>query len=113
MDFSNSMDIDFALSNDITPCRTTVVASFDAICAEINFRRSREVNRWCQETERLAEGGQYVLVSSVTFWSDLFVRHFVYSDEQSRDDLLFFVRKRPLKGTRIIPRYEVWPRAIS
>jgi hypothetical protein len=46
-------------------------------------------------------------VSAVSFWADLFVRHFIKAKEVSHDDMLFFVRKQAKKGTRYISQYEV------
>lgn len=52
----------------------------------------------------------FVVLQGTTYWTDLFVRHFLFQEEQSIDcdDLLFFVRKRHVKGSsRYLPKYEV------
>lgn len=52
----------------------------------------------------------FVVLQGTTYWTDLFVRHFLFQEEQSIDcdDLLFFVRKRHMKGSsRYLPKYEV------
>ena len=51
----------------------------------------------------------FVLLNPTTFWTDLFVRNFVYhSDDKIRDDLLFFVRKHQKRtSARYIPKFEV------
>lgn len=57
----------------------------------------------------LAESG-FVVLQGTTYWTDLFVRHFLFQEEQAIDcdDLLFFVRKRHVKGSsRYLPKYEV------
>lgn len=49
-------------------------------------------------------------MQGTTYWTDLFVRHFLFQDEQAIDcdDLLFFVRKKHVKGSsRYLPKYEV------
>lgn len=50
------------------------------------------------------------MLQGTTYWTDLFVRHFLFQEEHSIDcdDLLFFVRKRHVKGSsRYLPKYEV------
>jgi hypothetical protein len=57
----------------------------------------------------LSESG-FVVLQGTTYWTDLFVRHFLFQEEQAIDcdDLLFFVRKRHVKGSsRYLPKYEV------
>lgn len=57
----------------------------------------------------LTESG-FVVLQGTTYWTDLFVRHFLFQEEQAIDcdDLLFFVRKRHVKGSsRYLPKYEV------
>ena len=53
------------------------------------------------------------MLHGTAYWTDLFVRHFLFEDgrsAQESDDLLFFIRKRHLKEARkYIPRYEVNP----
>lgn len=52
----------------------------------------------------------FVVLQGTTYWTDLFVRNFLFQEEQSIDcdDLLFFVRKRHVKGSsRYLPKYEV------
>lgn len=49
----------------------------------------------------------FVLVSSVTIWTDLFVRHFINCDDTSHDDLLMFVRKKSLQGSRYYTKFQV------
>lgn len=49
------------------------------------------------------------MVQGTTYWTDLFVRHFLFQTDRSTDadDLLFFIRKKQLKGSRYIPKYQV------
>lgn len=50
------------------------------------------------------------MLQGTTYWTDLFVRHFLFQNEQTIDcdDLLFFVRKKHVKGTsRYLPKFEV------
>jgi len=52
----------------------------------------------------------YVILHGTPYWTDMFVRHFLFETDQSidADDLLFFVRKRPVKGsTRFLVKFEV------
>lgn len=54
-----------------------------------------------------------MVLQGTTYWTDLFVRHFLFQEEQAIDcdDLLFFVRKRHVRGSsRYLPKYEVMPR---
>lgn len=52
----------------------------------------------------------FVLLHGAPYWTDMFVRHFLFETDRSidADDLLFFVRKKPIKGsTRFLMKYEV------
>lgn len=58
---------------------------------------------------------EYILLHGTPYWTDLFVRHFLFEPDQSidADDLLFFVRKKPIKGsTRFLMKFEVRNRAF-
>lgn len=94
---------------------------------EINFQRTKELMRQSlREGNRIpdgygtynitripliTEGGFVMLPGANTFWTDLFVRHFLFETDapiQESDDLLFFVRYKHVKGSsRINPKYEV------
>ena len=58
--------------------------------------------------EGLSDSG-FVVVQGTTYWTDLFVRHFLFQTDRSTDadDLLFFIRKKHVKGSRYIPKYQV------
>lgn len=50
------------------------------------------------------------MVHGTTYWTDLFVRHFLFQTDRNIDcdDLLFFVRKKHIKSSsRILPKFEV------
>lgn len=50
------------------------------------------------------------MLQGTTYWTDLFVRHFLFQNEATIDcdDLLFFVRKKHVKGSpRYLPKFEV------
>lgn len=52
----------------------------------------------------------FVMLHGTPYWTDLFVRHFLFESDQSidADDLLFFVRKKLIKGsTRFLMKFEV------
>lgn len=52
----------------------------------------------------------FVVLQGSSYWTDLFVRHFLFQAEHciDGDDLLFFVRKKHIKGSpRYLPKYEV------
>ncbi|KAG8248852.1 hypothetical protein J6590_032425 [Homalodisca vitripennis] len=51
----------------------------------------------------------FVVLQGSSYWTDLFVRHFLFQAEHciDGDDLLFFVRKKHIKGSpRYLPKYE-------
>ena len=53
----------------------------------------------------------FVMLQGSSYWTDLFVRHFLFQTEQTidSDDMLFFVRKKHIKGTpRYLPKFEVY-----
>lgn len=50
------------------------------------------------------------MLQGSSYWTDLFVRHFLFQAEHciDGDDLLFFVRKKHVKGSpRYLPKFEV------
>lgn len=60
----------------------------------------------------LSTDGGFVVLQGTTYWTDLFVRHFLFQTEPvhsiDSDDLLFFVRKKHVKSSsRHMPKYEV------
>ncbi|KAG4068190.1 hypothetical protein HA402_008831 [Bradysia odoriphaga] len=72
---------------------------------EINFQRTKEMR------QLLKDDGGFVVLQGTTYWTDLFVRHFLFQSEPDHsidsDDLLFFVRKKHVKGTsRQMPKYD-------
>ncbi|XP_055534995.1 uncharacterized protein LOC129724283 isoform X2 [Wyeomyia smithii] len=72
---------------------------------EINFQRTKEMR------QLLKDDGGFVVLQGTTYWTDLFVRHFLFQTEKVHsidcDDLLFFVRKKHVKGSsRVMPKYE-------
>jgi hypothetical protein len=52
-----------------------------------------------------------VVLQGTTQWTEIFVRHFLFQDSKEAaidsDDLLFFVRKKYVKGSsRTMPKYD-------
>lgn len=53
----------------------------------------------------------FVVLQGNTQWTEIFVRHFLFQTQKDQkaidcDDLLFFVRKKYIKGTRNMPKYD-------
>ncbi|XP_068147093.1 uncharacterized protein [Drosophila tropicalis] len=72
---------------------------------DINFQRTKEMR------QLLKDDGGFVVLQGTTYWTDLFVRHFLFQTEPQHsidsDDLLFFVRKKHVKSSsRHMPKYE-------
>ncbi|XP_059622053.1 uncharacterized protein KIAA0930 homolog isoform X2 [Phlebotomus argentipes] len=72
---------------------------------EINFQRTKEMR------QLLKDDSGFVVLQGTTYWTDLFVRHFLFQAEPEHsidsDDLLFFVRKKHVKGSsRHMPKFE-------
>ncbi|XP_043244252.1 uncharacterized protein KIAA0930 homolog [Amphibalanus amphitrite] len=80
------------------------LTSLEQLIEEINFQRAKEMR------QILKDDSGFVMLHGTAYWTDLFVRHFLFEDgrsAQESDDLLFFIRKRHLKEARkYIPRYE-------
>ncbi|CAK1578873.1 unnamed protein product [Parnassius mnemosyne] len=75
----------------------------EQLLEEINFQRTKEMR------QLMKDDSGFVVLQGTTYWTDLFVRHFLFQEEQAIDcdDLLFFVRKRHVKGSsRYLPKYE-------
>ncbi|KAH8284616.1 hypothetical protein KR018_006465 [Drosophila ironensis] len=72
---------------------------------DINFQRTKEMR------QLLKDDGGFVVLQGTTYWTDLFVRHFLFQTEPvhsiDSDDLLFFVRKKHVKSSsRHMPKFE-------
>ncbi|XP_014254970.1 uncharacterized protein LOC106669783 isoform X2 [Cimex lectularius] len=75
----------------------------EQLLEEINFQRMKEMRQLMKD-----ESG-FVMLQGSSYWTDLFIRHFLFQAEQSidGDDMLFFVRKKHVKGTpRYLPKFE-------
>ncbi|XP_050679829.1 uncharacterized protein KIAA0930 homolog [Leptidea sinapis] len=75
----------------------------EQLLEEINFQRTKEMR------QLMKDDSGFVVLQGTTYWTDLFVRNFLFQEERSIDcdDLLFFVRKRHVKGSsRYLPKYE-------
>ncbi|XP_067002580.2 uncharacterized protein [Anabrus simplex] len=75
----------------------------EQLLEEINFQRTKEMR------QLLKDDSGFVVLQGTTYWTDLFVRHFLFQTEHciDCDDLLFFVRKRHIKGSsRYLPKFE-------
>lgn len=50
------------------------------------------------------------MLQGSSYWTDLFVRHFLFQADHciDGDDMLFFVRKKHVKGSsKYLPKFEV------
>ena len=67
--------------------------TLDQLLEEISFRRRKELRSKGGGEKSVETSG--FSVQSTTYWTDLFVRHFLFQTEYEvdRDDLLFFIRK--------------------
>ena len=73
---------------------TTTETTLEQLIEEITFRRKKDKRLMDRELSTH---------QSTTYWTDLFVRHFLFQTdyEADRDDLLFFIRKgqTPMPGS--------------
>ncbi|KAL1506662.1 hypothetical protein ABEB36_005986 [Hypothenemus hampei] len=75
----------------------------EQLLEEINFQRTKEMR------QLLKDDSGFVMLQGTTYWTDLFVRHFLFQNDSTIDcdDLLFFVRKKHIKGSpRYLPKFE-------
>ncbi|XP_043477653.1 uncharacterized protein KIAA0930 homolog isoform X2 [Leptopilina heterotoma] len=75
----------------------------EQLLEEINFQRTKEMR------QLLKDDSGFVMLQGTTYWTDLFVRHFLFQAEHTidGDDLLFFVRKKHVKtSSRYLPKFE-------
>ncbi|XP_053973784.1 uncharacterized protein LOC128873860 isoform X2 [Hylaeus volcanicus] len=75
----------------------------EQLLEEINFQRTKELR------QMLKDDSGFVVLQGTTYWTDLFVRHFLFQAEHTidGDDLLFFVRKKHVKtSSRYLPKFE-------
>ena len=82
----------------------------DQLLEEIRFQRRKELR---------SQDPGFSSVRNTTYWTDLFVRHFLFQSDRSldSDDLLFFVRKGGQSAatwvwSTWVPR-ATWPRVSS
>lgn len=77
--------------------------ALEQLLEEINFQRTKEMR------QMLKDDTGFVMVHGTTYWTDLFVRHFLFQTDRNIDcdDLLFFVRKKHIKSSsRLLPKFE-------
>lgn len=58
---------------------------------------------------RISDSG-FVMLQGSSYWTDLFVRNFLFQADHciDGDDMLFFVRKKHVKGSsKYLPKFEV------
>ena len=78
----------------------------EQLIEEITFRRRKELRTLPPETDLENPSSRsrgYSSNQNTTYWTDLFVRHFLFQTDfdADRDDLLFFIRKgaTPVPGS--------------
>ncbi|RLU16300.1 hypothetical protein DMN91_012060 [Ooceraea biroi] len=82
---------------------TRAPTMLEQLLEEINFQRTKELR------QMLKDDSGFVVLQGTTYWTDLFVRHFLFQAEHTidGDDLLFFVRKKHVKtSSRYLPKFE-------
>ncbi|KAI9557866.1 hypothetical protein GHT06_014617 [Daphnia sinensis] len=91
------------LSSMVDSVNTRSPNALEQLLEEVNFQRRKE-RRKC-----VRDDSDFVMLHGTPYWTDLFVRHFLFESDQSidADDLLFFVRKKLIKGsTRFLMKFE-------
>lgn len=86
-----------SLNEAVLRSTTTV----EQLLEEINFQRAKEMRQYLRSDMYLTQGTSY--------WTDLFVRYFLFQADSSIDcdDLLFFVRKKFIKtSSRNLPKFD-------
>ncbi|XP_076175767.1 uncharacterized protein KIAA0930 homolog isoform X9 [Ptiloglossa arizonensis] len=103
----------------------------EQLLEEINFQRTKELRQMLKDgsydqpgtdssafrrfvagvhaTTKTRLDSGFVILQGTTYWTDLFVRHFLFQAEHTidGDDLLFFVRKKHVKtSSRYLPKFE-------
>merc|ERR1711976_154823 len=80
--------------------------TLEQLIEEITFRRRKELRTLPPETDLENPSSRsrgYSSNQNTTYWTDLFVRHFLFQTDfdADRDDLLFFIRKgaTPVPGS--------------
>ncbi|XP_043253562.1 uncharacterized protein LOC122398034 isoform X2 [Colletes gigas] len=91
------------LAGSSTAGLTRPPTMLEQLLEEINFQRTKELR------QMLKDDSGFVVLQGTTYWTDLFVRHFLFQAEHTidGDDLLFFVRKKHVKtSSRYLPKFE-------
>ncbi|XP_076175761.1 uncharacterized protein LOC143150974 isoform X3 [Ptiloglossa arizonensis] len=81
----------------------------EQLLEEINFQRTKELRQMLKDGSYDQPDSGFVILQGTTYWTDLFVRHFLFQAEHTidGDDLLFFVRKKHVKtSSRYLPKFE-------
>ncbi|KAJ8679679.1 hypothetical protein QAD02_015466 [Eretmocerus hayati] len=85
-------------------CSAKRPTMLEQLLEEINFQRTKEMRQLLKDSD-----SGFVMLQGTTYWTDLFVRHFLFQAEHTidGDDLLFFVRKKHVKASsRFLPKFE-------
>ena len=85
-----------------------MTTTLEQLLEEIAFRRRKDLRtKQSGNTAALL----YTANQNTTYWTDLFVRHFLFQTdyEVDRDDLLFFIRKGPNHRNAAKPQVDVSP----
>lgn len=110
-----------AFSNSVLKAPTML----EQLLEEINFQRTKEMRQLMKDGtyinspikkkyiyfDEIKIDSGFVMLQGTTYWTDLFVRHFLFQNESTIDcdDLLFFIRKKHVKGSpRYLPKFEVF-----
>ncbi|CAO1303380.1 unnamed protein product [Diamesa tonsa] len=82
----------------------TKISPLQQLLEDINFQRTKEMRNL------MKDDSGFVVLQGNTFWTEIFVRHFLFQTQKESidsDDLLFFVRKKYVKtSARNMPKYE-------
>ncbi|XP_023246904.1 uncharacterized protein LOC106636986 isoform X2 [Copidosoma floridanum] len=89
--------------------RLQTPSMLEQLLEEINFQRTKEMRQLLTTKDGNLVDSGFVMLQGTTYWTDLFVRHFLFQAEHTidGDDLLFFVRKKHVKtSSRYLPKFE-------
>ncbi|XP_014282725.1 uncharacterized protein KIAA0930 homolog isoform X1 [Halyomorpha halys] len=78
-------------------------SALELLLEEINFQRTKEMR------QLMKDDSGFVMLQGSSYWTDLFVRHFLFQADHciDGDDMLFFVRKKHVKGSsKYLPKFE-------
>ncbi|CAG7720490.1 unnamed protein product [Allacma fusca] len=92
----------YGMDMEFTKLTAPAPSQLRLLLEEIKFQQQKELQQAAlQDVAGFMSRG-------TTYWTDVFVRHFLFQTERAidADDLLFFIRKKHVRGSLTLPKFQ-------